>query len=635
MALRPIILLFSLLGLISCNQTTGPKNQPWSEASDCNPIAAEWDCFFPYPSDYWVVEDPNQVTGLRVQVSDEALPRNKEGEILNLPARFPADGFSRAPHIGVAVPKSLDDSKLISAYGDLNASTQNNNQTLILDAETGTFIEHYSELFGNKTQSLTLHPTELLDYNRRYIVILQDLRDLEGAVLDAPEVFSQLREGKDLSAEHPSLQEHYETRIFPAIEAAGINRDQLFLAWDFTTRSAEDATADVLHMRTLMLEALQKEKPAVTVTEVQENPNEDIGRRLEGFITVPSFLETLDAEGPLLRDSEGKPRIEGTIDIPFILLIPNSVLESKEPARLLQFGHGFFANRKEVDGGFVTPFAQETGMVVIGVDWVGMASEDINLLLERLGSDPEKVMDFTYRTPQGILNNIAVTEAAKTTLLELPELQRDGLRLYDPEQIYFYGLSQGHILGSVFALLTPHLERVVLSSGGGNFAIIMSRAMPFAAFRVVLDMSVDDPMGSEKFVAMGISALDPIDPVSYAGLPELPNRPSNQKLLLHAGLADASVPHLGAIFQARSFNIPQLNTGQETAHGLTSVEAPTSESALVLFDFNLKMPEARTPKTNEVHEAVRRLPAAIEQIHRFFQADGVIENTCEGQCDPE
>jgi len=635
MATLRTISLLSVFWLLACGGEPEVKTVPWSNATECNPIAAEWDCMLPFPSDYWATEDNTQNTGLKVHVSDEALPKTKDGAILNLPARYPSDGFSCAPHIAVALPAEIDASGLVSAYGDISASTTLTHQTLILDTQTGLFVEHFSEFFGNKTQSLAIHPLELLAYNRRYIVVVQDMTDMEGQEIEAPEIFGKLREGGVLNESHPELEEHYQTRIFPLLEEAGLTRDTLLLAWDFTTRSSEDATGDALHMRRLMLEALDKTPPPVEITKVEENPNEDIARRIEGIITVPSFLETIDAEGKVLRDSEGLPRIDGTMDLPFILIIPHSVLESQEPARLLQFGHGFFANRSEVDGGFVTPFAAETGMMVIGVDWVGMATDDINLVLERLSSDPEKALDFTRRTSQGILNIVAVTRAAQTTLLELPEVQIDGVPLYDPNQIYFYGLSQGHILGGVFAALTPDLDRVVLSSGGGNFSLIMSRAMPFAGFRIVLDMTIDDPMGSEKFVALGLTATDLIDPISYANLPPLPGRPENPTMLIHSGLADSSVPHLGAIFQARSLGIPQLEPVDSLSHGLESVPGPTSGSALVLFDFDEEMPEPRTLKQNDVHEAVRRLPAAIEQINRYFRPDGLIEVTCDGQCDPE
>jgi hypothetical protein len=148
-------------------------------------------------------------------------------------------------------------------------------------------------------------------------------------------------------------------------------------------------------------------------------------------------------------------------------------------------------------------------------------------------------------------------------------------------------------------------------------------------------MTIDDPMGSEKFVAMGISATDLIDPVSYARITPLPQRPKNPTVLLHSGLADASVPHLGAIFQARSFGIPRLEPIDDSSHGLASVSGPTSGSALVLFDFDEELPEPRTLEQNNVHEAVRRLPAAIEQINRYFRSNGLIEPTCDGRCDPE
>jgi len=60
----------------------------------------------------------------------------------------------------------------------------------------------------------------------------------------------------------------------------------------------------------------------------------------------------------------------------------------------------------------------------------------------------------------------------------------------------------------------------------------------------------------------------------------------------------------------------------------------------VEFDFGLEPPLAgdqATPasSSNDAHEGVRRLPAAIEQLDRFFAPDGRVEHTCDEICDPE
>ena len=57
------------------------------------------------------------------------------------------------------------------------------------------------------------------------------------------------------------------------------------------------------------------------------------------------------------------------------------------------------------------------------------------------------------------------------------------------------------------------------------------------------------------------------------------------------------------------------------------------------FDFGIDpLPgiEARPPEEeNEVHNRLNSLDAAQRQVDRFLRPDGLVEQTCDGPCDPE
>jgi hypothetical protein len=61
---------------------------------------------------------------------------------------------------------------------------------------------------------------------------------------------------------------------------------------------------------------------------------------------------------------------------------------------------------------------------------------------------------------------------------------------------------------------------------------------------------------------------------------------------------------------------------------------------LVVLDFKLaKLPGIynKVPddsESNNVHEGVRRDPKMKQQLDRFFQKDGTIQDTCTGPCTP-
>ena len=94
------------------------------------------------------------------------------------------------------------------------------------------------------------------------------------------------------------------------------------------------------------------------------------------------------------------------------------------------------------------------------------------------------------------------------------------------------------------------------------------------------------------------------------------------------------VPNSASHLHARAMGLPLMQPNSRAIYGLETANAPISSSALVEFDF-------RNPETGEidkdtnVHEATRRLPAAILQSDLFLRDDGVVENTCSGPCDPE
>jgi hypothetical protein len=63
------------------------------------------------------------------------------------------------------------------------------------------------------------------------------------------------------------------------LEAAGVARDDLYLAWDFTVASSEGLTGDALAMRDAAFATLSADgAPPFTVTEVTRAPGYPRGR---------------------------------------------------------------------------------------------------------------------------------------------------------------------------------------------------------------------------------------------------------------------------------------------------------------------------------------------------------------------
>ena len=74
--------------------------------------------------------------------------------------------------------------------------------------------------------------------------------------------------------------------------------------------------------------------------------------------------------------------------VPFIVVIPESVLSGEKVGAVLQYGHGLLGSHEEVTWGghsYLPELADRYGYVIIAVDWTGMKEKDIAHLAEVAG----------------------------------------------------------------------------------------------------------------------------------------------------------------------------------------------------------------------------------------------------------
>lgn len=638
--------LAATLSLTGCSDDTNTL-PPLAVPEGCQPLAGDGDCLLPYPSDFFLVEDASTASGHRVELSDAAQLRDEDGNIIDFLAEHPADGFSLGNQILALFPEGLSGEGLVDATVDPERSLDDDSQTVLIDATTGERILHLAELDPRPREdhlrALIIRPLQRLDPATRYVVALRNLTLVSGARAEAPEGFRRLRD--QVAGDDPALQPlaRYETDVFAPLEGAGIPRDNLQLAWDFTTRSADDARRDMLSMRRNLLAHLQASPPKVTIVSVEETDvDAEVFRRIEATVTVPLFMDTPEPFARVNHDGDGEVVARGTVEVPFTVLIPASVAArpaGSPPVRVMQFGHGFFGNRHEILGD-IDEVGDGWGYIVVAADWWGMMEDDRTVLAESLGTDPKAALGFIDRVHQGMANFITLSEAVRTVLPTLPELEVDGQNVVGDE-LYFYGISQGAILGGTFMGLTPHISKAAFSVGGADFSMMMFRAAPFIPFLALIGAHMDNRLDEQKFAMLSQTTFDRIDPLTYADLvleSPLEDGPASRQLLFQMGIGDALVPNLGSHFYARSLRLPLLSPAPRAVTGFVETEGPL-QSALVEYDFGVSpLPGlTATPPSmaNEVHGGLRRLDRANDQLDAFFQMNGGVTNACDGVCDPE
>ncbi|MEZ4428688.1 MAG: hypothetical protein R3A51_13480 [Nannocystaceae bacterium] len=633
--------------------TTGGLLPPADIPEGCNPVAYQIDCMLPYPSDVFLVPDGTSPSGMRVELTEIAEPTTEDGDSINPMVHHPADGFPGHMPILALLPMGVDKDDLLFHTDNPELSLGPDNTTTLLDAETGEPVPHWAELDAMTSdpsrQVLLVRSYVPLEPERRYIVALHGLHDASGGLIEPPLGFAHVALGE--VEDHPvlaPLAARYEDEVFPPLESFGLARDELQLAWDFTVSSEQRNMQDMLSIRDHVLAAIDQVPPAVTIDKVIYDHNDHIAMRVEGKIEVPLYLEEDKPMARLWRNGSGKVVANGTHKVEFTLQVPYSAFPDAPgftPARLLQYGHGFFGSREEINyGSFMRGFSDEQRYITAAVDWVGMAEEDQIEVVKTINTDPSAMFTFTDRLHQSFANQLALTVALKTTMAKVPELTMFGQLLYDVDQVYWYGISQGSIFGVTLMSLSPEFERGVLGVGGAPYSLMMTRSATFSdLFEIAKAAIGDDPIAIQKFIALSQHTLDFVDPITYARhlirepLPMSPDR----KVLFQFGIGDHSVNNLASDVLARAAGTPVLQPSPWEIYGTEKVNAPVDDTAVTVIDFMLDfIPgiDAKLPtedEKNDVHESVRHNPGAKMQIDAFLRPGGVIEHFCDGPCDPD
>lgn len=616
----------------STDDTTGgpidPEDLEWP-LLDCDPLAPAY-CAFPYPSNVYTVPDDTTATGRRLQVPVSVFSADPDPE----PWTW-SDGFSPSCAIMVLLPGATGSG--LPGHEDFDASLADGSPTVLIDAETGERIAHFSEIDNSandpERRSLFIRPASRLAPGRRYIVAIRNVVDAEGAPLPASPAFAALRDGTPLPEE-----ESVEARrvlygdIFHRLGQAGVAREDLQLAWDFHTASDENTTGWLLHMRDDAFAALAPdESPPYTIDVIDTEWNSaDFLYRLEGTMTVPLYL---DSDGPvgarLNHGPDGMPMASGTLDVPFWVIVPRTA--EMAPAAIVQHGHGLLGSGSQIESSHFREMASLYNYVFVGVSWIGMADEDYLPIAATMTSRaPGGLATMTDRLHQGSLNQLMAMRLAWAGLAEDPLLAG----YIDPTQRYWYGISQGGILGGVYMGTTTEVERGVLDVLGQPYNLLLTRSVDFDGFFDLLRATYSDPADIAYLLGTMQSLWDRVEPTGYTHRivdDPLPGTPPHQ-VLMTAALGDHQVTTLGAHHMARSAGVGHLDTGIREIWGLPPAQDGAVGSALVEYDFGLPPdPVCNLPQSacEDPHGKLRRLPEARDQIDHFLRT-GEISNFCGG-----
>jgi hypothetical protein len=596
-------------------------------------------CMLPFPTDYYRV-------GNQISIPVAAMPKHREGKPID-PGNFKPAGWSTVTQIyfamdGVKLDGTAQGSKSI------DQSILPTTKTLIIDAQTGALHPHWVE-FDYLSQdsgwpTVALRVAKPLEYGRRYVVAVRDLIGENGAVMPPTRGFKALRDGT--TPEVVGVEDrrgHFESDVFPVLARAGVDRSTVQLAWDFTTTPEEPVTKPLLTARAKLMALIGDMGPEYTIFKVDtdvDGPGGNIAIKVWGNAKVPNFLEPKDKDGikKLHLGSDGLPEPVGTVDVEFAIQIPRVALTSLSKSSVVQYGHGFLGRKAEADGGWMRTWANRHNFLVLQTDMEGMNEEAGITWFQVLPGDASLTPHLSGWPFQGIMNHIALQRMMKGRFLADtdPRYTKLGQPYYDPAKMYYHGNSQGGTIGNIVISMSTDITRALLGEPGVAFAFLVSRATQCETLGPIIEGGYPDKRDMQVLLGLVQSAFDRFEPAAFiaratknppAGLPL-------HQLLIHIAKEDKQVHNDVSTIEARVVGAKLLNPALRPLWGLTTVDGPTMESAVVEWDYGLaENPTPNRPISNvdDPHDWVRKDPVAQDQGMHFFDT-GLIQDFCGGPC---
>lgn len=641
-------------------------------AGDCEPFART-PCLLPFPNDLFTRNDGSTATGLRVSLPAKAMPRSLSGERIAVAEYDRNDGFSPGStlvvHVpGLEIPAAFAQTGAVS-LADMSQAFATEQPIVVIDEATGARQLIWSELDATastpQTTDLLIHPGTNFTDGHTYAVALRDLRGAAGRLLKAPPWFERLRDNRRLPGDERSQRNRY-ARIFAVLRRAGIARSSLYAAWDFTVASTESLTARLLAIRDQAFAQLgdsdlsdgevQGLSPTYSFTGAEQLTSQL--RRVEGTFEVPCYLTTCEA-GALsgFHYSSSEPdalptQVPGNVAAaPFECIVPSSATPAN-PARLVLYGHGFLSSHREVEAEDVEQLATRYNMVLCATDWWGLDSADTSLLREAFGQ--LNLLPHVIDTvQQGILNALYLGRLMVNPqgLASDPAFQVSGAPVIDTSNLYYYGNSDGAILGGILTAVAPDFRRAVLGVGGMDFFnLLVPRGDGFSHFGNIALSNYPDQSLHPLILDLLQQLWDRADPDGYAQQmtsEPLPDTPPHV-VLMQVAYGDFEVSMYAAAVEARTIGAsayePALGLEAGRArdaklfYGLPAISAsPFAGSAIEVWDGGpglteppplADLPPVPSATNNDPHEGPRYTLAAQLQVSDFLSPDGSVIDVC-------
>jgi hypothetical protein len=635
---------------VSEARTTQPESEDAHGSCD---FLDQAKCLYPFPNDYFTVRDRSTDTGRRVSLATDSMPRNVAGAPIDPTEWNRNDGFSPGSAVLTLVPGIDLERTGAASEVDIGRSLRAAAPIVLLDATSGRRVPYWAELDQSVADaaqsSLVVRPAVNFREGHRIVVALRRLKDSSGATIRAGEAFRAYRDGTMTDDPRIEARRSQMQDVLTTLDRAGVERDDLYLSWDFTVASERNLSERMLHIRDDAFESLDGKAPQFSVTQVENDLDDRIARRVTGTFTVPNYLTGDGTAGNRFNTgADGLPQRNGDYTAPFICIIPRAALKpdgSVTRARPAVYGHGLLGSEREVGASNVRDMANEHNFVYCATRWIGLSEEDVANAVSIL-EDLSRFPSLADRLQQGMLDTLFLGRLMKADdgFVTDPAFQ-GGPRtpVIDTRELFYDGNSQGGIMGGAVTAVAQDWTRAVLGVPGMNYSTLLQRSVDWDEYKAIFDPNYPDL--SEHVLAVGLIQMlwdrgeangyaQHVTRDTYRGTPE-------HTILMHEAFGDHQVANIATEVQARVLGArvhrPALANGRSPAKqqmwGIASINGyPYAGSALVAWDSSATPapPAGNTaPREGEdPHGDPRASKEARQQKAEFLKSNGRVVNVC-------
>jgi hypothetical protein len=568
------LVLFALAGCSDAPHFDAPAREPGART----PLTAPCDgmdslrCLLPWPSSTFSRADATSPTGIRLAVDAGSLTAKDDD-----PASINrSDGFSRLTPLVTGFAARLEPPSGTPQAGPVRlVLAQPDHPEYGESVPLRTVVQPSVD---NEGESLVMsYPLRPLEPGADYVaVVMDDLRAEGGAKLAASRPALVALDRAEPESEKEAKLRAYHAPSRAVLAKAGIDPDRVIRIWDFTTRSAADATRRLLSMQQASRAAVGAGAVSVVIDLVELPVGGVISAIVEGRLTgLPSFVDA----GGLSLDADGLPIAAATREAPFRVVVPAGMGDY----RFVMFGHGMGGSFR--DSAFDEDLAGG-GVAKVGIQFHGWTEDDVIDTFVSLLQMFKGTEHSTALLMQALADGAAVQEAMASVLgdaLSAPMLGGAANpavgRRPDTTVPVWAGGSLGGTMGLVYASADPAIHAAILNVPGAGWSHFVPGSTAYATLQALLKGGFGGDLDLAHAVAMSQGNWDDID--GGAWIEKLRDKPS--AFLLQESIGDPVLPNPGSEMVAVTADALQVGAVLEPITGLESAGEAVDRSGITQY----------------------------------------------------